>query len=65
MMADREFDYDKFLSGVMSIPSLHMPTWIPCRSAEEAMAFAQWCVDNEIEEPRVVIFNNGNSGVIQ
>lgn len=58
MMADREFDYDKFLAEVMSIPPRDMPTWISCRSPEEATAFAQWCVDNEIEEPRVVIFDN-------
>lgn len=51
-----DFDYDKFLKEVMDIPPREEPTWIQCRSAEEAEAFACWCVENGIEEPEIIVF---------
>lgn len=53
-MAD-EFDYDKFLKEVMNIPPREQPKWIPCRSVEEAEAFADWCIENGIEEPEIIV----------
>lgn len=53
-MAD-EFDYDKFLKEVMSIPPREEPTWVPFRSVEEAEAFAYWCIENGIEEPEIIV----------
>lgn len=54
------FDYDKFLKEVMNIPPRDVPSWVPCRSVEEAEAFAAWCVENDIEEPEIVVFKNIN-----
>lgn len=55
---DADFDYDKFLKEVMSIPPRDEPRWIPCRSVEEAEAFAAWCVENGIEEPKIALVSS-------
>jgi hypothetical protein len=52
------FDYDSFLRNVMNIPPRDMPSWIQCRSLEEAKALAAWCIENDIEEPRVVVLED-------
>lgn len=54
-MANSDFDYDKFLKEVMGIPPRAEPVWIQCRSAEEAEAFARWCVENGIKQPETVV----------
>lgn len=35
--------------------SLYRPNYVIARSVEDAQAFAAWCVENGIEEPKIVV----------
>lgn len=54
--AVQEFDYDALLEAVERARAQHAePSWVVARSPKAAQAFAQWCVDNGIEEPQIVV----------
>lgn len=50
-----DFDYDEFVKFAEQARGLYSPEWVVSRSVEEAEAFAYWCIENGIEEPRIVV----------
>lgn len=51
--------YDEFLAFVeQARESVGPPSWVICRSQEEAEAFAAWCVENGIEQPQIATPEN-------
>lgn len=51
-----EFDYDQFIAEVEKArDGMGEPCWIIAKSVEHAEALAAWCIQNGIEEPRIVI----------
>lgn len=50
-----EFNYDAFLKDLEEARDLARPSYVICRSVEEAEAFAQWCIDNAIEDPLIAV----------
>lgn len=51
-----DFNYDEFLAEVNKARDLLEPSWVICRSQEDAKAFACWCIENGIEEPEIIVF---------
>lgn len=51
----KNFDYDSFLRETQKCCEQVDPSWVIARDVDAATAFVQWCIDNGIEEPRVII----------
>lgn len=48
-------EYNQLLDAIKAAPPESEPSCVIARSVEDAYAFAQWCVDNGLEEPEVRI----------
>lgn len=54
-MNTNDFNYDELVKFMEQARGLYSPEWVVSRSIEEAEAFAYWCIENGIEEPRIVV----------
>lgn len=45
-------EYDQMVAELAALPPRN---WIKARSVEDALALKQWCEDNGIESPEVIV----------
>lgn len=53
-----DLNYDELLEFIEQARGLYGPEWVVFRSIEEAKAFAYWCIENGIGEPRIVVLEH-------
>lgn len=54
-----DFDYDQLVKQITEAENTVGPaSGVIARSVEEAEAFAYWCIENGIEEPRIVVLES-------
>lgn len=53
-----EASYDEFMAFVEERRENYRPRGVIARSQEDAQAFAVWCVENDIEEPKILVLES-------